>query len=445
MSQHYEPVSVSDISSGDEEKLIIDVEAKPKRLKKRRMIIDSDENSSEALMENSQDFLPPSKHKKTDTTPRKPPRKSKTTSVEPTELLGKNKVWRNTLNTDELKWQQAMDLAVKLLVAQRVDIKDLTLLPDSPTLECFKRCAQSWLTEKKVFFQLSFSTHKTMIVMVGRFLLDFVLKSAGLKTPNWNPSGVVVWKHGCEESLKCLHGLTMINKEQIIEMDVGSENAQRALKENPSGTKVVPNRWGRNVVQIKNSNAMACVCDASTAPNNFTNLSCGMFYTDGDKALEAFKQVMAFVQASYPKMQTARSHILFPINCDCNWGNCQIPLLGRQTCKITPFSVNSAHGIDKSQVDDPKILATLNHPSMLVFQCYNPVFRNSKANANKNCDFKISSVDLVAALQLAKRIWMDIIQTPAPVLLPEFKWESKYQVQNTILPTGQEDNDDSLF
>ncbi|SMG83451.1 DBP [Bottlenose dolphin adenovirus 1] len=433
---HYD--GVSDTSSGEEEKLVMDITPKAKRIRRRRQALDSDEGA--------EGFETP-KHKKPvpeATTPRKAPRKNKHIT-EPTAILQKNKIWRNTLNPDELKWQKAMDLAVRLLSSQKVSLTDLTLLPDSGTIECFKRCVQNWMSDKKLFLQLTYSTTKTVNLLIGRFLLNFVLQSAGLHTPTWNPTGVVVWKHGCEEHLKCLHGLAMINKEQVIEMDVGSENAQRALKENPNGTKVVPNKWGRNVVQIKNSNAMACVCDASTPPNNFTNLSCGMFYTDNEKALEAFRQAMDFVQAIYPKMPTARSHLLLPLNCECNWGCNQMPLLGRQVCKITPFAVNSATNIDKTHINDPKILATLNHPFVLVYQCYNPVFRNNKGNTNKNCDFKISHVDLVSALQLAKKIWMDIMQTKAPVLIPEFKWDARYQVQNTILPTAQNDEDDSLF
>ena len=445
MSQHYDPVSES---SGDEDKLVIVEEEAPKKIRKRRLpVLESDEEKEVAppLPPKTRKAVCPTPPTTTDSPPKKAARKTKHIAVNPEEILKRNKTWRSTLSSDEQKWQGAMDIALKLLTAQKVSLNDFTLLPDAGTLEAFRRCVQGYLNEKKLFMPLIFTTHKSMVTMIARFIMDFVLKSAGLSTPSWNPTGVAIWKHGCEEALKCLHGLHMINKEQIVEMDVGSENAQRALKDNPTGTKVVPNRWGRNVVQIKNSSAMACVCDASTAPNNFSNLSCGMFYTDGDKTLDAFKQAMAYMKASYPKMQNAGSHLLFPINCDCTWGCNQVPLLGRQTCKVTPFSINSVNGIDKNQVNDPKVLATLNHPSMLVYQCYNPVYRNSKGNAQKNCDFKISHVDLVSALQIAKKMWMEIIEKPAPIMLPEWKWDTKYQVQNTILPTGQDDTDDSLF
>ena len=453
MSQHYD---VTSESSGDEDTLVIDVEETPvsqaKKIRKRRAPVESDDEKDvppplpPKIKKAICPPAPPSSPNSEPTnTPKKATKKTRHISVNSSELLNKGKVWRNSLNSNEQKWQAAMDIALKILTAQKVSLNEFTLLPDVGTQEAFRKCVQSWLNEKKTFMPLLFTNHKTMTTMIARFILDFVLKSAELQTPNWNPTGVTIWKHGCDEHLKCLHGLQMIAKEQLIEMDVGSENAQRALKDNPSNTKVVPNRWGRNVVQIRNSNAMACICDAGTAPNTFSNLSCGVFYTDGDKTLDAFRQAIAYMKASYPKMANAGTHLMFPICCDCTWGSNTIPLLGRQTCKMTAFAINSVSGIDKTKVTDSKVLATLDHPNMLVFQCYNPVYRNSKGNAQKNCDFKISHVDLVSSLQLAKKMWNEIIGKPAPLMLPEFRWDPKYQVQNTILPTGQQDDDDSLF
>ncbi|AEM06277.1 DBP [Bat adenovirus 2] len=358
------------------------------------------------------------------------------------ELVKRSVAVRSAVSSD-YKWQQGMELALKILLAYQVDHKDLTLLPDSGTLECFKKAVQGYLTSTKTVITYNFTNQKTFQHVTGRLLLDFVLKAAGVNT-GINPSGCVVWAHGCQKQLMCLHGSPMLQKEQLVEMDVNSENAQRVLKENPEKTKIVSNRWGRNVVQMRNEDAYCCAMDANMTGGNFSGNSCGMSYTDGPKALVAFQQIMAFQQACYPKMTTAGSHMLIPIKCECNWNN-QLPLLGRQTCKITPFALPSTEHIDRSLVDDSKMLATLDHPAMLVFQCCNPVYRNSKASPQKNCDFKISAVDMVACVQIAKQIWNACIGTPPPLKFPEFKWSNEYKYQSTILPQAQHDDDASLF
>ncbi|AAB38727.1 DBP [Canine mastadenovirus A] len=343
----------------------------------------------------------------------------------------------------EHKWQSAMELALKVLTAYQVDHSKLTLLPDEGTLECFKKAVQAYITTSKTHVTYTFTNQKTFLHVAGRLLLDFVIKAAEL-APGVNPSGCVVWQHGCQSSLMCLHGSPMIQKEQLVEMDVNSENAQRALKENPEKTKIVSNRWGRNVVQFKNEDAFCCSMDVNMSGGNFSGASCGMFYTDGPKAIMAFQQIMAFLKACYPSMPNAESHLLMPLKCECNW-NSNLPLLGRQTCKITPFSLASASHIDKSEVDDQKMLATLNNPAMLVFQCCNPVYRNSKAAPQKNCDFKISSVDLVSCVQIAKQIWTSTVGERPPIKFPEFHWSDEHRYQNTILPQGQHDDDLVLF
>ncbi|UYL15016.1 DNA-binding protein [Bat mastadenovirus] len=352
------------------------------------------------------------------------------------------------LDAQEQMWQQAMDLAVNLCVPLKVDVKELTLLPDAGTLECLRKAAQAWLQEKKICTNLTFSTHKSLLTMMGRFLLDFIMRSSGLTSPV-NLTGCAIWEHGCTDGygLRCLHGVGMLNKDQVIEMDVNSENGQRALKEQASKAKITTNRWGRNVVQLKNEEARCCLQDATAASGLFTNLSCGMFFSEGPKAEDAFQQIMALQKACYPKMPDAGRKLLMVLKCDCNWGQAVMPLLGRQVCKLTPFALSSAANVDKSLVSDPKLLATLNHPHILVFQCCNPVYRNSKANTQKNCDFKLSAPDLMTALQLSKQMWQSCLQKTAPVCVPEFRWSPEYQYQNTLLPTthASDDADESLF
>lgn len=441
---HYEDVSES---SGDEEgKLVIDETPKPKRVVRRRKAVPGPEDGSPSpSVEGTQRKRPKqiSEDEEPAGSSRSPQGRKKV--AEP-QISASAQLSRQLLDKNELKWQQAMDIAVGLLVPLKVDIRDLTLLPDAGTMECLKKAAQAWMNERKKFIQLTFSTQKTLQTVIARFLLDFILREANIVAGEWNPSGCVVWEHKIEEEkLYCLHGLPMINKEQIIEMDINSENGQRALKDTPERAKIVTNRWGRSVVQVKNSDAMCCFHDLKSPLNSFSSQSCGYFYTDGPKAVQAFKQIAAFVKAMYPNMPKAGDMLLMPVVCECNYGHQPLPLLGKQTCKVTPFAMSALSNIDRSLVDDPKVLATLDNPAVLVFQCCNPVFRNTKANPQRNCDFKISSTDVVMALQLAKQIWNSVMGTKPPIVVQEFKWGPQYRVQNTILPTGQDDADDALF
>lgn len=460
MSQrHFPELLDSPLSSGDEEKLVIDEKPqkgkRPAKIKRHVPVqpISEDEDdypvasTSSAVSikrprnENVEDqFSKIKKKPTTQTTPiTKPP------SMYKPIMLDKN----------EQKWQQAMDITVAMLSPLKVDTKDITLLPDSNTLDYFKKAAQAYINEKKLSIVPTFSSHKSIQTVIARFLFEFVLRTVGIITNygftmgdssfNWSPSGCAAWNHHCDESLFCLHGLQMINKEQIFEMDISSENAQKALKENPDRAKITSNRFGRNIVQLKNEDAVCCIHDANSAPNTFSLKSCGMFYSESKKALQAFRQIMAFQKACYPKMPNADSLLLMPIKCECNWPLNPVPILGRQICKITPFNVNSTAGIERAALDDPRLRATVDHPSILVFQCCNPVYRNTRANPQKNCDFKISATDMISALQIAKKIWVHYNSTPPPIMIPEFKWGPQFQVQNTILPTSHDDDDECLF
>ncbi|AXE75635.1 DBP [Egyptian fruit bat adenovirus] len=346
---------------------------------------------------------------------------------------------------NEVLWQAAMEKAVEFLHPLKVDLKPLTLLPDFGTLECFKKGVQQFLNEKKQHLQLSYTTQKTMLSMIARFFFSFIIKSCDLLTPGWDPTGCVIWEHGCSENeLKCLHGLTMQTKEQVIQLDISTESAQKALKENQANAKLSTNRWGRECVEITNDDAACCPHDVNCPSGSHTSKSCGFFYTEAKKAKQGFAQIMAFQKAVYPNMNKVTKVLLMPIRCDCNWGS-NLPLLGRQTCKVTPFAVNAVSTMDKSQIDDEKLLATIRYPVLLVFQCCNPVYRNTKANPQKNCDFKISSVDVVGALQVAKQIWKETFKTQPPITIQNFKWMPQYQYTSTILPMGEEDTDESLF
>lgn len=345
------------------------------------------------------------------------------------------------------KWQEVIETAKLFMTPLKVDTTALTMLFDQATYDCFKKACQAWLHEQGISLNLTYTTQKTFVAAMARFVFDFTMRHCNMVgKPNVNVTGASIWTHGCDSEIKCLHGSAMIQKEQTIEMDVTSENGQRALKEQPQKAKVTTNRWGRNIVQLRNSDALACVHDANSLPGNYNGKSCGMFYNDGTKALQAFRQIMSFQLAAYPKMPYAGTRLLMPLKCDCNYLNTGLPILGRQVCKVTPFVLTTPQGVDESSISDATVLASVRNPALLVFQCCNPVYRGSKGGNQKNCDFKISAPDFINALQMAKRFWSAYFpDAPAKVIIPEFKWSHQYQYQNSILPSSLESRDECLF
>lgn len=367
----------------------------------------------------------------------------------PTVLNLKNP--HNAMMAKELEFQKAMDIAVGLLVPLKVDTKALTMCPDAGTLECFVKGVTAWLSEHRMVVPLIYTTQKTFRTLTAKILMEFVIKSAGLNTGSWNPSGCYVWRHRSDEErgLHCFHGTPMVAKDQMVEMDITSEAGQRALRENAKA-KVVPNKWGKQVVQIINSDAACCASDAACSGGNMSSRSCGMFFTEATKALMALRQISAYQLASYPAMgATASEMILAPLKCECNWNTLDgSPQHGRQLSKITPFAITGISNIDRTQVEDPKVHASLDNPAVLVFQCCNPVQRGARTSATsgaKNCDWKISAPDVITAVQVAKKIWASSTGQAATPRFPEFKWGPQYNVQNVILPTGIDDDAETLF
>ncbi|ALE30471.1 DBP [Simian adenovirus 17] len=347
-------------------------------------------------------------------------------------------------------WEKGMELMAVLMEKYHVEPEEkaaFKFLPEQSNV--YRKICKTWLNEEHRGLQLTFTSQKTFVEMMGRFLRSYVETYAGVKPQQLEPTGCAVWLHGCTDQegvLRCYHGLEMIQKEQLVEMDVGSENGQRALKEHPGKTKVVQNRWGRSVVQLKNDDARCCVEDVSCGNNVFSPKSCGLFFTEGTKAQTAFKQMEAFMQADYPKMQHGQKRLLIAMRCDCLNQPSGVPVLGRQLCKMTAFALSNAETLRGDEVTDKTALASIHHPSVLVFQCANPVYRNSRGSQGPNCDFKISAPDLLGALQLVRKLWGENVEGPLPkLLIPEFKWNPRLQYRNVSLPTSHGDEEAEPF
>ena len=340
-------------------------------------------------------------------------------------------------------WEKGMDTMNVLMDRYRVDsgLHDAYKLMPEQT-EIFQKMCQTWMNEEARALQLTFTTQKSFSTVMGRLLQGYIFSHSGIAHKNWECTGSALWDHGCTEvegQLKCLHGMVMIHKDHVVEMDVTSENGQRALKEQPSKAKVTQNRWGRSVVQLTSHDARCCVQDAGCGNNQFSGKSCGLFFSEGAKAQQAFKQITAFVKALYPNMQRGAGMMLMPVHCECNHKPHSVPFLGRQLCKMTPFGLSNAEDLDKDQISDKSVLASVRYPSLMVFQCCNPVYRNSRAQSTgPNCDFKISAPDMLGALQMSRRMWSETFpEIPVPKLvIPEFKWQPKYQYRNVALPSA---------
>ncbi|QHR77502.1 DBP [Squirrel monkey adenovirus] len=318
--------------------------------------------------------------------------------------------------------------------------------------EMMSKACQAWLNSRRNTPAFTFTSHKTFVHMMGRMLWQLMVNFSGLQVEpdGWNPTGCVMWAHGStlrEEEVRCLHGLQMIKKEQTLEMDVNSEAGQRALKEQSGQSKIIQNRWGRNVVQLRNENAVVCLHDAATPNGVFSNLSCGMAYSDVYKAQVGFQQFGAYLRACYPGAERGLDCLLLPLTCFCNHDPHSGVVTGRQVCKLTPFSIPNCEGIDPAEVSDPVMRASAKYPVVLVSQCCNPVYRNAKASTQRNCDFKISLPDLLASVQLARNMFLDVFEGERlpPMKFPEHKWSPRLQYRNVTFPGRVDDGCKDLF
>lgn len=341
-------------------------------------------------------------------------------------------------------WEKGMEAMVALMEKFHVDNEERAVFKFLPSQgAAYRKICHTWINEEKRGLSLTFTGHKTFVEMMGRFLMAYMESYAEVKHKHWEPTGCAIWEHRSTDEegvLYCLHGMEMICKEHVVEMDVTSENGQRALKENPTKAKVVQNRWGRNVVQIKNDDARCCMEDANCPPNVYSGKSCGLFYSEASKAQVAFRQIEAFLLADYPQMRHGQRRILIPLRCDCLNKSESVPRTGRQLCKFTPFALSNAEDLSEAGVSDATALASIRHPSLMVFQCANPVYRNGRGNAGPNCDFKISAPDLMGALQLVRQFWKENMDVPLPkMIIPEFRWNTRFQYRNVALPSSHGD------
>lgn len=338
-------------------------------------------------------------------------------------------------NKAELDMQMALELCHKLGEHTKVDTQDFDMGPYDQTL---------WrifgVYNKRNKTSQLYSAARSINQVGGRLLYTAICCKVGLK-PAFNTSGCVLWEHqwgvGAEGKVRCLHGDVMPRKENAVELTPSSEAGMNALKEGKG--VLTTNRWGRQSVRVMQDAAAVCVEDLTQKFGNFSKASCGMIFSDSNKARTAMRNAIATTQVAFPGAKN--DHLLFmPVCCECNYGGKSC--LGRQVCKMTPFSLPGLDNVQASDVEASRA-PFLKDPAVFVFQCCN--FSGSKRGSVKSCDFKISYCDLLSCMSSARRLWQEVFGEPMPVQFPVLKWTADLQVKNANIPDVGICNDANPF
>lgn len=329
----------------------------------------------------------------------------------------------------EGRLQSALETMHKLGSYYKVDTTSFTFHPEQP--ECDKIFSAYY---KKQKYATTYSNVKTLATLGGRMLYAAVAKHAGL-TPNVNASGCVLWYHGWGENTKCYHGEGMCKKRNEIEMPTTSEAGAAALKEG-RGT-VETNRWGKHVVKIVQEKFVTCMEDLHQKGGQHSASSCGLAFTDFDKARTAMANAEDLTKIVFPNAHM-KGCLFMPVHCECNPGGKVI--MGRQVCKAVPFVVSGTDGLKEADLS-PMQACSVRHPALFVFQCCNA----SGVKGKGGCDFKASHADLLQVLVMVRKMWTEVMGAPMAVTFPRFKWHKSLRVQSALLPEGSVDEELNPF
>lgn len=331
--------------------------------------------------------------------------------------------------TMEATMQLGLDLCHKLGAFCKVDTTDFNMSPfDQTLMRIFGAYA------KRARPSALYSNFRTVNMVGGRILFAAICCKAQVKTP-FNASGCSLWNHqwACDgedddqAKVRCFHGDLMLRKENVMELLPSSEAGISALRDG-KGT-LSTNRWGKQSVRVKQETAAVCCCDNAQKFGNFSKSSCGLNFTDSAKACMAMRNACGSTEVMFPGAANA-SHLLFmPLQCECNYGGKSC--MGRQVCKLTPFSVPGLENLAATEVDALHAPFVRN-PAVFVFQCCN--FTTSKRSNQKSCDFKLSHLDLLGALATARKLWSLTFNESMPITFEVFKWGPEKRVKNAALP-----------
>lgn len=292
--------------------------------------------------------------------------------------------------------------------------------------------------KKRKNFSATYSTNKSINSVGGRILYAAICNSVGLN-PNFNATGCFIWHHNWGDKPRCFHGEKMHQKVNEIEMSPTSDAGIQALKEGRG--IIVSNKYNKQMVKVTQPNYMFC-CEDGGKFGQTSSRSCGLSFTDGNKALIALKNAIGTAEAVFPKAASLSSVLFILGNCDCTYTGKII--MGKQLPKMTPFTIPGTEGLDDLDIGKVQSVA-VKYPATFVFQCANAQLGTKRNCGARFCEFKISHTDMIQVLCKVKKLWYEVFNETMSLQFPKFKWDPCFQVKNAILPEIEENMDESPF
>lgn len=357
----------------------------------------------------------------------------------------------------DANYQTAMKFASAMsgLFACQADVNVL------PTSEYWAKLVESYCKKNKPDLRMTISNFKTFYTLTGRFLSTYVYEESGLLC-HFDAIGACVWVHHWEKTddgltIRCFHGLKMINKPITYTLSPDSEEANKALQSGEG--KIEKGKNQKDIVKLVNTENIVCPNDKDvTFPVLHANNSCAMNFSNYRKANLAFLHNFHWTAAMFPKANKAdlESKMIIITKCFCNYG-AEVPQIGRQLCKMTAYEIPGSGELDEEQCNSEMLKATAKYKNTFVFQCCNPTFkksnRNERNDLGKHCDFKISLIDVRVAMNISKEMWSKTREAVAefeiaePKLkLPIFSFDpKKHCFKNAIVVDYDISNEDDPF
>lgn len=321
------------------------------------------------------------------------------------------------------KAQEASNKLQKLANYLKIDIGSFQFLPDDNPCE---KLVSTYMKTKKI--STCFSNLKTIQVVGGRVLYGVICDSTGMEA-NFNAYGLMLWRHGWDVDVKCWHGEPLHQKVNEIDLAGTSENGMNAMKEGKGVVTV--NKYGRSVVRITQEHAGCCFEDKNMKFGQNAGNSCGLSFSDTCKAKIAMNHAGQYGGCIFPNAKNQMlEYLIVPASCMCNYGGRTI--MGRQLCKVTPYTLSGAEGLNPSGMSAEQGVSC-KFPAVMVFQCCNTGSRRG-TDAPKQCEFKISFTDLMTAVMLVKVLWKECFGANVKLNFPVFKWKPEYRVRSAMLP-----------
>ncbi|AGX93343.1 DBP [turkey adenovirus 5] len=337
--------------------------------------------------------------------------------------------------------QRAMGIIASLCEAMDLQWQGATVRPDD---SIWTKMGGTYIRKRHSDFRLTFSTYDSFNAQVGRFLAAMIYSKAGLE-PKFVPGGAHVWRHGWfygreDPSPKCMHGAPMARKPRTVELNPSSEAGKRALSE--QNGSIEKNRFGRQVVVLRFDANVVCYKDGSHNgfPHPHAHGSCGMVFSDAEKAMSALRHDIDWTKAIYPNAERKRAEecVLISTNCNCNYASDRA-ISGRQLCKMTPYKLSGTDDISKEMLDTrADMRAHKKNPHTMVFTCCNPQTASGGSprgpkKGEKTCAWRLSAMDLRYAYVFATELFASVMGGTEPTHVPEFKWNDSFAFKTDVL------------